>query len=228
MTRRIQYRGDLDDEWASYGPDTKAIASAFVRGINAWVAIARERPPEEFVLAGWAPELWRPEDLLNRTDAFLASGDAQAEVFRARLVAAVGARARGRAARQRRAGRRPARPRSGDDHVPGRAMSLREIGTPPFFTALAAPVDRRVGQQRLGDRRTHDRRPARRSLATDPHRLLANPSLRYLVHLTRPGLERRRRHRAVAAGRGHRPQRSRRVGHDGVRRRHGRISTSSG
>ena len=54
MTRRIQYRGNLDDEWASYGPDTRAIASAFVRGINAWVTIARERPPEEFLLAGWS------------------------------------------------------------------------------------------------------------------------------------------------------------------------------
>ena len=38
MTRRIQYRGNIDEEWASYGPDTRAIASAFVRGINAWVA----------------------------------------------------------------------------------------------------------------------------------------------------------------------------------------------
>ena len=90
MTRRIQYRGGLDEEWASYGPETRAIASAFVRGINAWVAIARERPPAAFVLAGWGPEFWRPEDLLNRTDAFLASGDAHAEVFRARLVTAVG------------------------------------------------------------------------------------------------------------------------------------------
>ena len=90
MTRRIQYRGRLDEEWASYGPGTRAIASAFVRGINAWVAIARERPPAAFVLAGWGPDFWRPEDLLNRTDAFLASGDAHAEVFRARLVTAVG------------------------------------------------------------------------------------------------------------------------------------------
>ena len=39
MTRRLQYRGDLEDDWASYGPETKAIASAFVRGINAWVAV---------------------------------------------------------------------------------------------------------------------------------------------------------------------------------------------
>jgi penicillin G amidase len=85
MTRRVQYRGDVNVEWASYGPDARAIAAAFVRGINAWVARARERPPEEFVLAGWTPEFWSPEDLLNRTDAFLSSGDAIAEVRRAKL-----------------------------------------------------------------------------------------------------------------------------------------------
>lgn len=77
-------------EWASYGAETKAIATAFVRGINAWVAVARERPPEEFVLAGWLPEFWRPEDLLNRADAFVASGDALSEIFLARLVTAIG------------------------------------------------------------------------------------------------------------------------------------------
>src|SRR5258705_10356554 len=56
MTRRIQYRGNVDEDWASCGPDTRAIASAFVRGINAWVALARKRPPEPFLLAGWDPE----------------------------------------------------------------------------------------------------------------------------------------------------------------------------
>src|SRR5476651_671157 len=91
MTRRMQYRGDLDAEWASYGPETKSIAGAFVRGVNAWVVLARERPPEAFVLAGWRPEEWSAVDLLSRTDAFSSSGDAVDEVFRARLVAAVGA-----------------------------------------------------------------------------------------------------------------------------------------
>jgi penicillin amidase len=37
QTRRIQYRGDLEAEWASYGDETRAIVSAFVRGINAWI-----------------------------------------------------------------------------------------------------------------------------------------------------------------------------------------------
>src|SRR3954470_11719634 len=90
MTRRIQFRGDLEREWASYGPDTRRIADAFTRGINAWVRIARREPPEEFALAGWQPEFWRPEDLLNRTDAFLASTGALTELLRARLVPAVG------------------------------------------------------------------------------------------------------------------------------------------
>jgi penicillin G amidase len=85
MTRRFQYRGDLDAEWASYGPDTQAIAGAFVRGINAWVARALERPPEEFVRAGWKPAFWQPTDVLNRTDAFVASGDAIEEVRRSKL-----------------------------------------------------------------------------------------------------------------------------------------------
>jgi penicillin amidase len=84
-TRRMQYRGNPDVEWASYGADTRAIASAFVRGINAWVTRARERPPEEFVVAGWRPEIWSPADLLNRTDAFVDSGDAIAEIVHAGL-----------------------------------------------------------------------------------------------------------------------------------------------
>jgi penicillin amidase len=85
MTRRMQYRGNIDAEWASYGADTKAIATAFVRGINAWVALARDRPPEEFALARWKPDFWAPSDVLNRTDAFLASGDALDEISRREL-----------------------------------------------------------------------------------------------------------------------------------------------
>ena len=85
MTRRMQYLGDYDAEWASYGAGTKAMVSAFIRGLNAWTALARERPPEEFVLAGWKPELWSPLDVLNRTDAFVASVDAIDEVARTHL-----------------------------------------------------------------------------------------------------------------------------------------------
>lgn len=70
MTRRLQYHADPDAEWASYGPETRAIAESFVAGINAWVALARAHPSELFALAGWLPEFWTAADLLNRSDAF--------------------------------------------------------------------------------------------------------------------------------------------------------------
>lgn len=89
MTRRIQYAGDPAAEWASYGPDARAIADSFVRGINAWVAIAREHLPEAFVEARWAPAYWRPDDLLTRTDAFLDSGGALERIRAARFPDAV-------------------------------------------------------------------------------------------------------------------------------------------
>jgi penicillin amidase len=181
MTQRMQYRGDLETEWAIYGADTKAIATAFVGGVNAWVAMARERPPEEFVLAGWRPEFWRPEDLLNRTDAFLASGDALDEVFRARLAAAIGSARAGAllpgGSLVVPAGLEPA----AVSYVVGDA--LRRVGTAPFFTGLAAPV---VGSNAwaVTGRRSATGAPL---LAADPHRPLTNPSLRYLVHLRAPG-----------------------------------------
>src|SRR5262249_25892855 len=132
MTRRVQYYGDLDREWASYGPDVKAIATAFVRGVNAWVALARERPPEEFVLAGWKPDRWEPEDLLGRTDAFVAGDRALGDAFRARLVASVGIdRANALLASQP----RMAIPAQVDLSLVNFAVAdtLREIGPPPFF-----------------------------------------------------------------------------------------------
>jgi penicillin amidase len=139
MTRRIQYRGDLEAEWASYGADTKAIVTAFVRGINAWIRLAHDPFPEEFTLAGWVPEWWRPEDLLNRTDAFVASRDGQDEVFHARLVAAVGL-ARARALSPR--GALLELPRGLDITAvsPIVGSILKQVGTPPFFIGLAAPL----------------------------------------------------------------------------------------
>jgi penicillin amidase len=180
MTRRFQFRGDIEGEWASYASDTRAVAEAFTRGINAWVGRARARLPEEFVLAGWVPELWRPEDLLNRTDAFVASGNALDEVLRARLMAALGAdRAR---TLFRAEGAIPSVPRGLDLQAINGVLSdaLRRVGTPPFFVGFAASVGSNAWAVARGDRGAP-------LLATDPHRRLENPPPRYLVHLDAPG-----------------------------------------
>ena len=161
MTRRIQYRGDVAAEWESYGRDAKAIAGGVRRAASTpGSTLARERPPEEFVLAGWKPEQWSADDLLDRTEAFTASGDALDEVFRARLIAAVGlARARLLLAEDR-----PLDPAAGVDPavVPALvAEMIRRVGTPPFFLGLAAPVT--AGTVRLTSLATGARPASRRT-----------------------------------------------------------------
>jgi penicillin amidase len=196
MTRLLAYRGDMEVEWASYAPDARGIAEQFVRGVNAWVDIARRDPPEEFRVAGYLPERWEPADLLSRAEAFVMSQNALAEVFNARMITAVGADE----------ARRLLRP---DPPVALRAPNgvdlaiindqlaegLRRIASPPVFGPPAPGV--RAGKGFAGPAaeigsnnwvvsgaRSATRRPL---LANDPHRALDHPSLRYLVHLKAPG-----------------------------------------
>jgi penicillin amidase len=186
MTRRMQYRGDVAADWNSYGPDANAIARAFVRGVNAWARLARDRPPEEFVLAGWKPEEWTADDLLNRTEAFTTSGDALDEVFRARLVAAIGlARAR-----QLLPGDRGLDGPVGAeaDTVPDLvAEAIRRVGTPAFFLGLAAPVT--SGTIRVPSTRETPVNGQGYSVSSSLSTTTTfdSPSLRYLVHLNAPG-----------------------------------------
>jgi len=173
MTRRMQPLGDPAAEWASYDSDAWAIARAFVRGINTWVARARAAPPEAFVLAGWKPDLWTPEDLLNRTDAFVESRDAVEEIFRARLVDAVGVRGAVPLAAGDQVGAVP----NGldlDTISPVVGDAIRGVGAPPFFLGLARPVAD-AGAVR-----------AREDVPLDA-RTIPIPSRRYLVHLSAPG-----------------------------------------
>ena len=221
-----QYRGDVLAEWDAYGADAKAIATAFVRGVNAWVDLARERPPEQFLLAGWKPEPWSAEDLLNRTEAFTTSGDALDEVFRARVIATVGApRARLLLAGDRAMDVAPGFDPAAVPDLVGDAV--RRVGTPPFFLGLAAPVidgTVRLRPDTANASLPSVRSPGSGSVPLESHRdhvrTLEHPSLRYSSHLDASRVERDRRDRAVASGRersdttttlGGRPSRSRRT-----------------
>jgi len=201
MTRRIQFAGDRDAEWAQYGSDAKAIATAFIRGVNRWAELARARPPEEFVLAGWKPDLWQVDDLLNRTDAFVEGRDALEEIFRARLVAALGAR---RVAEILPSGPTLDVPRGLDPAVVSSVVgdAIRSIGAPPFMLSLAKPVTVRLKPDTTYSATTDaysattdataDVRGAEvRGVRLQPDlrdvRTLPHPSPRYLVHLNAPG-----------------------------------------
>ena len=87
--RLFLYRGDMEAEWAAYGPDAKRICTCFAQGINAYIDLIAHEPsrlPPEFVELGSKPDKWRPEDVVRiRTHARLRN--ATSEVLRARVLA---------------------------------------------------------------------------------------------------------------------------------------------
>lgn len=181
FARLLLYRGDMQAEWKSYSPDTQDIATAFTQGINACIDQAGQKLPIEFQVLGYAPKKWRPEDVLSRMSGIIMSGNWQREVVRARLIAAVGVeRARLVA---------PTDPPR--DYAPAPDLDLQAIqpailqgylaaSRPLKFTPNASESNNWVVDGSLST----SRKPL---LASDPHRPIALPSLRYLVHLHAPG-----------------------------------------
>src|SRR5262249_6712334 len=147
---------------------------------------------EEFVLAGWKPDFWQIDDLLNRTDAFVEGRDALEEIFRARLVAALGVR---RVAQVLPGGPALEVPRGLDPAVVSSVVgdAIRSIGAPPFILSLAKPVVVRLSAsappQPDGASAGPRRSVSREGGQPDPSdvRTLPHPSPRYLVHLNAPG-----------------------------------------
>ncbi|HET6959105.1 MAG TPA: penicillin acylase family protein [Vicinamibacterales bacterium] len=197
LARLMRYRGDMNAEWESYSPDTHRIATRFVAGINAQIATIGEQLPEEFVVAGYRPEPWQPEDLLSRAEGFVMTYNASDEVFRARITTAVGL--------ERTQMLLPldppvsAPPPSGVDLAAVDATVrpvLAAMGTPARFGPAPAPAATAFldGQSRatrdgsnnfvVAGAKSATGKPI---LANDPHRNLDHPSLRYLVHLNAPG-----------------------------------------
>ncbi len=197
LTRLMRYRGDMSAEWASYAPDTRRIATRFVAGINAEIAMIGDHLPEEFAVAGYRPEPWQPEDLLSRAEGFVMTSNANDEVFRARMTAAVGL--------ERTNLLLPldppvsAPPPSGVDLSAVAATvrpALAAIGAPAKFGQATAPIgaqlfdaERRAAREGsnnwvIAGAKSATGKPL---LANDPHRNLDHPSLRYLVHLNAPG-----------------------------------------
>src|SRR5215472_482523 len=87
-TRLFLYRGDMEKEWAAYGPDARRIATAFVAGINSyidWLSAHPERLPLEFKLLGYAPAKWEASDVVRIRSHGLI-GNLPSEVARAATV----------------------------------------------------------------------------------------------------------------------------------------------
>lgn len=186
QARRLRYRGDIQAEYASYAPDTLQILEAFTDGINAYIEALRapggQGLPVEFQVAGFAPEPWRPADCLNRLAAYSMMNNASAELLHAQLVALLGARqATSQLTFEPHAQLTPA---AGVDFT----------GLSPALLANVVSSDRRIpfplsslqesNNWTVSGKMTTTGKPI---LANDPHRVIAEPSLRYIVHLVAPG-----------------------------------------
>jgi penicillin G amidase len=183
--RALQYRGDMEAEYSSYSADTRAILTAFTDGINAYVATL-EAPggsgmPLEFHLAGFAPDRWRPQDCLNRMAAFSMTGNARRELEAARALTNLGT--------ERAAKLFVFDPPVKLDPAPGVDLT----GLSPQLLENLVGGDRRIefagphegsNNWTISGALTATGTPL---LANDPHRVLALPSLRYMVHLVAPG-----------------------------------------
>jgi penicillin G amidase len=203
--RLFLYRGDLNQEWAAYGPQAKASADAFAAGINAFVEevnSGRRSLPVEFHIAGTKPDFWKAEDVV-RIRSHALTRNVISEVQRARVACAAGIGAD----RLRRklepqwtvqvpVGLDPCTiPKDvlQDYELATRSVTFARAGQrrtsldPEAFFAEADRDASAIGSNNwtIASNRTATGRPI---LANDPHREHSVPSLRYVVHLNAPGM----------------------------------------
>jgi penicillin G amidase len=184
--RRLRYRGDLSVEFASYAPDTRQILEAFTSGINAYIDAIQKSGgrglPIEFQIAGFKPEHWKPEDCLNRMAAFSMTGNAASELEHAEVLTLLGAHAASELFEFD--------PAVTLDPAPG----IDFAALSPALLKNVVSSDRRIqfppttlqesNNWTVSGALTASGKPL---LANDPHRVIAEPSLRYIVHLVAPG-----------------------------------------
>lgn len=188
FARLMKYRGDWDQEWQSYAPDTKAIATAFTAGINAAIDHMGDKLPIEFQILGYRPAKWRPEDILGRMSGLIMCGNYDDEIDRAALIKAIGLTAARIIV--------PTDPVCEFAPVPeleldgfdaNEILAGYNAATAPLPYQLSKAVEPDRGGSNnwaVTGKRSASGKPL---LAGDPHRALLLPSLRYLVHLNAPG-----------------------------------------
>jgi penicillin amidase len=210
-SRAFLYRGDMEREFSSYAPDARAICEAFANGVNAYIDLTVREPqrlPVEFGLTNSRPERWAGEDVV-RVRSHALTRNALSEVLRARVASKAGFEND----LLRKTIEPPVIPGNPSGvalaDIPLAALDLFKLATAGVvfstarLSALPAEAAKWSVVNELGEvtlaadasgsnnwvvagSRSATGRPV---FAGDPHRLHGLPSLRYLVHLSAPGLD---------------------------------------
>ncbi len=200
--RLFLFRGDTHAEWLAYASDTKRIVTSFVDGLNAYIRLTRRDPkllPFEFGLLGYAPALWTPETVVRIRNHGLL-WNATSEASRAKFI-----RDHGKEALEFRELLQPPHEVEIPDgldlsaipddvlevyDLARRSVSFERNSRGELVLAASANPDplARNGSNNwaIAPGRSASGRPI---LANDPHRALSVPSLRYIAHLSAPGLD---------------------------------------
>ncbi len=191
--RLLLFRGDMEAEWREYGAKARAWTTAFVAGINAYVELVRREPerlPPEFRVLGTQPSLWAPEDVM-RCRAHARVRNLDAEITRSTILARFGAEA-DRLHKKLQPDWQLQLPSGLAPHaIPPEVLRTYLLATEP--NALSTGTPSAVHADSFGSN-NWALSPARSEtgraiLASDPHRVHEQPSLRYIAHLVAPGLD---------------------------------------
>jgi penicillin amidase len=214
--RLLKFRGDMGRELSHYHPRGAEIIGAFVRGINAYIELTEREParlPVEFRILGIKPGRWTPEIVVSRHNGLYRN--VTHEVEYARLVHVLGA-GPARQLLNLHPGRPELKPDAAVDlslisekliepYAASRAaVRFRPEDVRPEFRGKAASLESGPGSRSVAAATSLDVDPEAEGsnnwaiagartfhrgaiLASDPHRAVILPSLRYWVHLVAPG-----------------------------------------
>lgn len=210
-SRLFSFRGNMDEELNHYHPRGKEIITAFTDGINAYVKETLADTsllPVEFRLLGIRPGLWTPRDVISRHQGILANLTDEVRIARAVVVL-------GEKKVKELIPFEPGDPNLTLDPLINKASLFDSVATlySAFRASLRFKPEHIVPAYRLTA--TNDPLPTLEEsvtdqsketigsnnwivagshsasgypiLANDPHRTIAVPSLRYMVHLNAPG-----------------------------------------
>ena len=180
LARSVAFHGDWNVEWASYGPDTRDIVTAFTDGINAYIKSLGGARPLEFRMAGYDPGLWAPEDCLSRVAGLLMTRNLVSEVKRAGQVHRLGI---------------PSVEKLFSLDPPANIEIPRGLDLTDISHDIVRVYEQAIGPVAFSTEQGSNNWVVDGSmtvtgkplLANDPHRPVQIPSLRKTVHLVAPG-----------------------------------------
>lgn len=210
-SRLFRFRGNMKKEFSHYHPDGKAIIHAFVSGINAYIDEALKNPgslPLEFRLLHILPGKWTPEIVISRHQGLIHNATQELRIGQAvakagdslvkdlmwfhpkdpvlKLDSAIRGDLLSNQILELYTAHRQAVEFDGD--IPG--LSVTEQKILKSSLSISDPIEEHDPEMEgsnnwvVSGRKTAS---GHAMMASDPHRKIAVPSLRYIAHLSAPG-----------------------------------------